>query len=223
MSPSTRTSGFGRGSGELPPRLGYAAPGRSQAVRLPAALSFLGEFVREPFKIGAVWPSSRALSQVVVDSCDIRPGDTVVELGPGTGSFTELLLRRVNGRGRLLAVELNARYACLLRERFPQCEVVNDSAENLVAQLQGRLADCIVSGLAWGTMLPKTQNAIFDAILNSLAADGQFVAFGYLHAACLPTSQDFRRRLRRHFQQVETTPIVWRNLPPAFAFRCWRG
>jgi phosphatidylethanolamine/phosphatidyl-N-methylethanolamine N-methyltransferase len=43
-----------------------------------------------------------------------------------------------------------------------------------------------------------------------------------VHAAWLPASRRFRQRLERHFKRVETTPIVWRNLPPAFVFCCAR-
>jgi phospholipid N-methyltransferase len=70
-------------------------------------------------------------------------------------------------------------------------------------------------------MLPAAQDRIFDAMLNSLAPQGQFVAFGYIHAVWYPTTMRFRRRLFRSFR-VETTPIIWRNLPPAFVYRCWR-
>lgn len=200
--------------------------GRNVAVAAPhddSPLKFLGAFAREPLKVGAFWPSSKVLARVVAESCDFRPDSLVVELGPGTGAFTGLLLKRLNAHGRLLAVEINSTHARHLRRRFPRCEVIHDSAENLKAHLDGRQADCIVSGLAWGNMLPRMQNQIFRAILKSLAPGGQFVAFTYVHAAMLlPTSWRFRRRLQRHFKHVETTPIVWRNLPPAFVFRCRR-
>ena len=186
-------------------------------------LHFLGEFVRQPLKVGAILPSSKALSRVVVESCHIRPADTVVELGPGTGAFTGLILKRLSARGRLLAVELNPTHADILRRRYPKCEVVEDSAEHLTRHLDGELADCIVSGLAWGTMHPRLQNQILRAILRSLKPGGQLVAFAYVHAAWLPASRRFRQRLERHFKSVGTTPIVWRNLPPAFVFRCLRA
>jgi phosphatidylethanolamine/phosphatidyl-N-methylethanolamine N-methyltransferase len=203
-------------------------PTRGQRARasgprsLHAPLQFLGAFARAPLRVGAIWPSSRALARRVADCCDFRPGATVVELGAGTGAFTGLLLKRLSGRGRLLAVEINAATATVLRRRFPQCEVIQDSAANLPSHLNGWRADCIVSGLAWGNMLPRMQNQIFRAILKSLKPGGQFVAFAYVHAAWLPTSLRFRRRLLRHFQRVETTSVIWRNLPPAFVFRCWR-
>ncbi len=209
----------------VPPARRPARAPKAGAIRPQddSPLHFLGEFVREPLKVGAILPSSKALSRVVVESCRIRPADTVVELGPGTGAFTGLILKRLGQRGRLLAVELNETHADILRRRFPKCEVIQDSAERLTTHLDGELADCIVSGLAWGSMHPRLQNQIFRAILKSLKPGGQFVAFAYVHAAWFPTSRRFRQRLERHFKQVETTPIVWRNLPPAFVFRCLRG
>ena len=208
---------------EPPQRTARARKADAPRPHDDSPLHFLGEFVRQPLKVGAILPSSRALSRVVVESCHINPADTVVELGPGTGAFTGLILKRLSHRGRLLAVELNPTHADILRRRFPKCEVIEDSAEHLLRHLNGEQADCIVSGLAWATMHPRLQNQIFRAILKSLKPGGQFVAFAYIHAAWMPTSRRFRQRLERHFKQVETTPIVWRNLPPAFVFRCLRA
>ena len=189
---------------------------------MDAPLRFLGEFVREPLRVGAVWPSSASLSRVVAESCDIKRSATLVELGAGTGAFTGLLSQRINRRGRFLAVEINPTTAAILQQRYPKCEVLVASAEDLPAHLNGGRADCIVSGLAWGTMLPRMQNQILHAILDSLADDGQFIAFAYAHAAWLPTSRRFHEKLQMHFRRVETTPIVWKNLPPAFVLRCWK-
>ena len=180
-------------------------------------------FVREPLKTGAVWPSSKALSRVVVNCCNIKPGDMVVELGPGSGAFTRPILKHLNGQGRFLAVEINSAHVAILRHNWPRCDVIHDSAENLPKHMNGRRANCIVSGLAWGNMLPRTQERILQAMLKSLAVDGQFVAFGYVHAAWFPTTLRFRRRLLECFDRVETTPIVWRNLPPAFVLCCRRA
>jgi phosphatidylethanolamine/phosphatidyl-N-methylethanolamine N-methyltransferase len=183
---------------------------------------FLAEAVRCPFTTGAFWPSSRALSQAVVDKCEISPGDIVVELGPGTGAFTELILQRLSGHSRFLAVEINRAHAAFLRRRFPRCEVIHDSAENLQNHLHGRQAACIVSGLPWGNMFVQKQNRVLKAILDSLVPGGQFVAFTYAHAVYFPTSRRFHAHLARHFERMESTPIVWRNVPPALVFRCWK-
>jgi phospholipid N-methyltransferase len=192
-------------------------------INSSSAWRFVEAFIREPLSVGSLWPSSADLSRAVVQSCDFKPGDTVVELGPGTGAFTELLLERLHGRGRLLAMEISDTNVTELRRRFPHCDLIHDSAEHLPRYLQDRRAKCIISGLAWGNMLPAMQDRIFDAMLESLTSDGQFVAFAYVHASRFPTSRRFRRRLLEHFKRVEKTPIIWRNLPPAYVYRCWRG
>ena len=198
-----------------------APPAPTIGARSP--LRFVEAFIREPLTVGSFWPSSAALSRAVVDSCDFEPWSTVVELGPGTGAFTELLLERLDERGRLLALEISDTNIDVLRRRFPRSRAIHDSAENLPRHLSRRRADCIISGLAWGNMLPSSQQRIMNAIVSSLSLNGQFVAFAYVHARYYPTTLNFRKLMFREFARVETTPIIWRNLPPAYVYRCWRG
>jgi phosphatidylethanolamine/phosphatidyl-N-methylethanolamine N-methyltransferase len=208
--------------GGKPPR-----PQKVRRAKTPSTsgrLKFLSAFLREPFKVGAFWPSSLELSRKIVEGCELHQRDTVVELGPGTGAFTSLILERVRRQARFFALELSATNVRELRRRFPRLDVYADSAEKLPAYLEMKetaKADCIISGLAWGNMLPATQNRIFDAVVSSLAPGGLFTTFAYVHAKWLPTSLRFRQRLFRHFSRIEVTPIVWRNLPPAFIYRCW--
>lgn len=203
---------------------------RTRKADVPATVpasgrwQFFNAFLREPLKVGAFWPSSPALAEKIVNGCDLPSRKMVVELGPGTGAFTSLILDRMNKRSRFFAVELNQMNVQQLRRRFPNLQVYADSAERLPKHLDqhdGQKADCIISGLAWGNMMPATQNRIFDAVLDSLAPGGLFTTFAYVHAQVLPTSLRFRKRLFDHFSKIEITPIVWRNLPPAFVYRCW--
>lgn len=193
---------------------------------LAGHLQFVRAFLRDPLTVGAFWPSSRALARLVVEGCQLRSRRLVVELGPGTGAFTELILARLHRKSRFVAIELNATNVRELARRFPHVEIHHDSAANLQNCLGagGDLrADCIISGLAWANMSPATQEPIMQAITSSLLPGGLFTTFAYVHAVWLPTSQRFRRWLRASFARVETTPIIWRNLPPAFVYRCWKA
>jgi phospholipid N-methyltransferase len=204
-------------------RLQTATPSAESPAR--ERLKFFEAFLREPLQVGAFLPSSRELAELVVDGCDMPARDMVVEIGPGSGAFTSLILDRLGRKNRFIAVEINPMNVRQLRQRFPSLTVHEDCAEQLPQYLrrqEGRKADCIVSGLAWGNMLPATQDRIFDAVLASLAPGGLFTTFAYVHACWFPTSLRFRRRLFRDFSKVETTRIVWKNLPPAFVYRCWR-
>jgi 16S rRNA (adenine1518-N6/adenine1519-N6)-dimethyltransferase len=52
----------------------------------------------------------------IVDAAELKKTDKVLEIGPGLGPLTELLLQNA---GEVLAIEKDARLVELLRERFP--------------------------------------------------------------------------------------------------------
>lgn len=186
-------------------------------------LEFLGNFLRNPASTGSFAPSSPWLARAMVRGCDLRNAQTVIEFGPGTGAFTRLILRRIGEQTTFFAMELDAEQACRLKERFPGLHVYNDSAAKIQRYLahHGRKkADYIISGLPWGNMSAKVQEPILDAVLNSLASDGTFTTFAYIHACWLPTALNFRKRLKEHFAEVKTSRIIWKNTPPAFVYRC---
>jgi len=64
----------------------------------------------------------------IVDACDLKPSDTVFEIGPGTGNLT---VKLVEGAKRVLAYEIDPRMACEVRKR-----VVNAGRTNLEVQEQ---------------------------------------------------------------------------------------
>ena len=51
----------------------------------------------------------------IVDAADLRRSDKVLEIGPGLGPLTELLLREA---GEVLAIEKDARLVAILRQQF---------------------------------------------------------------------------------------------------------
>ena len=186
-------------------------------------LEFLGNFLRKPASTGSFAPSSPWLARAMVRGCDLKNARTVIEFGPGTGAFTRLILRRIGEQTTFFAMELDGEQACRLQQRFPGLHVYNDSAEKIqryLAQHGRKKADYIISGLPWGNMSVKVQEPILDAVLASLAPDGTFTTFAYIHACWLPTALSFRKRIKEHFAEVKTSRIIWKNTPPAFVYRC---
>ena len=51
----------------------------------------------------------------IVEAADIQPADRILEIGPGLGPLTELLLERA---GEVLAIEMDGRLVEILEERF---------------------------------------------------------------------------------------------------------
>jgi phospholipid N-methyltransferase len=199
------------------------SPGPSRAENARDHARFLGAFVKGPMKVGAIAPSSPWLAERMAEEMGLRDARTVVELGPGTGVFTRAICDRVSPEALVMAVEINPEMALLLADRFPRVRVVNDSAEHLDRHLAaaGRAqADAILSGLPWAGFSGDLQERLLGAVLKVLRPGGRFATFAYTHASWLPPGRGFRRLLESSFRSVMATRTVWRNLPPAFVYRC---
>lgn len=191
--------------------------------RLPEWLRFIAGFLRAPLSVGALGPSSQVLAEAMVHGFDLASCASVVELGPGTGAFTGRILAGIGKATTFLAIERDPIFARGLQGRYPGVVVYNDSAEKLAAYLArhgSNKVDYIVSGLPWASLPLRVQEDVFEAILASLAPDGVFSTFAYLHACWLPNAKRFRERLQGRFSSVEKSSVVWGNLPPAFVYRC---
>ncbi|MBM2619793.1 methyltransferase domain-containing protein [Actinoplanes sp. LDG1-06] len=184
-------------------------------------MSFLVEFARSPLVVGAVAPSGRSLSEVMTAPIPRTGAPVVAELGPGTGSFTVAVQRRLAGRGRHLAVEINPRFAARLQLAHPGVEVVQGDAADLPSLL-GEPADVVVSGLPWAAFSPSRQGDVLSAVAGSLAPGGAFTTFAYVHARWAPPARRLLGSLRSLFDEVVIGRTVWANLPPALVYHCRR-
>jgi phosphatidylethanolamine/phosphatidyl-N-methylethanolamine N-methyltransferase len=185
----------------------------------------LRQFLRSPIATGAIAPSSQYLAAAVTAPIPERGEPVVVELGPGTGPFTAEIQRRLGGRGRHIAVEINPRLAEHLAGRHPRVELVVDDAAKLPRLLADRdiqAADVIVSGLPWAAFSTELQAQLLHAVVGSMHPDGAFTTFAYVHAQPLGPAMRFRGRLRGAFEEVVQGRTIWRNLPPAFVYHARR-
>jgi phospholipid N-methyltransferase len=188
-------------------------------------VSFLREFIANPIRTGSITASSRYLAQTIVEDLDLRAADTVLEYGPGTGVFTEFVLREMRPEAKFAAIELNPHFAEEFRLRYPDVLLFQDSVvnvEGLCKQAGVQSVDCVISGLPWATFSELLQVECLDAMMRVLKPGGRFVTFSYVHSLVLAGSRRFANRLPEYFKSVSKSPVVWLNLPPAFIYRCRR-
>lgn len=179
---------------------------------------FLLSWLDDPFAVGAVAPSGRPLARLLAR--EILPGDSVVELGPGTGTVTrEILLRGVRGEN-LYLVERCAGFAELLGLRFPEARVIVGDAtlpQSGLASIRGRV-DRVVSGLPLVLFSREQKARLLGEAFSLLGRDGAFYQFTYGGRCPLD-----RRELTRQGLSARCIGFVARNMPPAFVYRIARA
>jgi phosphatidylethanolamine/phosphatidyl-N-methylethanolamine N-methyltransferase len=193
-------------------------PAATPIAKAAETLAFLGRFATEGTKVGALFPSSRELAEAMLEGITFEPGDIIVEYGPGTGAFTELILDRLPGGARYLGIERDSHFHGHLVERFPGVDFHKGSAEEIRELLDNRgwrNPRLILSGLPFASMPHDIQELILTATSEVLHDEGEFRTFTYPICWYLSGSMRFRKVALNHFGEHRKSRTVHKNVPPA--------
>ena len=174
---------------------------------------FLKEFWKDKQMVGAISPSTRFLGEKMIENVDFDKARMIVELGPGTGVFTELILNRMHPDAKLLAFELNDSFYQNLAKRFddPRVQIIHDSAEKIADYTDGKKVDAVISSLPLMVFSEELRNNVVNAAYDSLKKDGKYMQFQY--------SLQSKKLLQSVYKTV-SVKFTMKNLPPAFVYTC---
>lgn len=186
--------------------------------RMKPLWALLRQWLKNPLRTATVVPSSAELAAAM--TAELPAGTRrVIELGGGTGAITVALLAAGIDSGNLLVLELNEELHAYLYARFPEVQIVEGDARDLLeiarrcGFLGAGLADVIVSGLGLLSMPPDTQRAILAAGFACLREGGRFIQFTY--GPRPPVAEEVMRALGLKVRRGE---FVLRNVPPATVY-----
>lgn len=183
--------------------------------------TFLREFCRNWKTVGAVAPSSPNLARRMMESAEVWKARHVLELGPGTGALTAAIVDAMPHSAQYLGIDLNEPFVRKLRRRWPHLRFETGAAQefNFSAYLEESPPfDVIVSGLPWTAFPTSLQQSILGHVLPHLKPEGRFATFAYWGFHWLPSGRRFRRLLHDQLPGVETSRVVFANVPPAFVY-----
>jgi 16S rRNA (adenine1518-N6/adenine1519-N6)-dimethyltransferase len=75
-------------------------------------------------RLGQHFLRDEAVLDAILAAADLRPGQRILEVGPGPGNLTGRLASAVGAKGRVVAVEADKALAAALGGRWPNVEVV---------------------------------------------------------------------------------------------------
>ncbi len=166
--------------------------------------------------VGSMTPSSRFLAAKMLNHIPIKDSKIIIELGPGTGVFTEKILGMLGENTQLIVIELNDIFYHELETKFkhPNLHLKHDSADQIgfyLKELGFEKADLIISSLPLANFPPDLRNRLLLTAKKYLSKDGKFIQFQY--------SLQSRKALKRIFHSVRLDFTAF-NFPPAFIYTC---
>src|SRR5713226_8626504 len=92
------------------------------------------------------------IRRIIIEQADIRPDESLLEIGPGLGALTAELVKRA---ARVCAIEKDARLCEFLRQEFPTLELIEADAtkvalpavDKVVANLPYNVGTAIIERL----------------------------------------------------------------------------
>jgi phosphatidylethanolamine/phosphatidyl-N-methylethanolamine N-methyltransferase len=175
--------------------------------------AFVEEFFRNPSMVGSLVPSSAELTEKVMEPIDFTQASCIVEYGPGTGVFTDVLIQRRRAETVLVLIETNESFCHLLQERYsgqPNVHIIQGSAENTGEYLQKiglSQPDYVVCGLPFSSLPLRLGWRILEHTQQLLEPAGKLILFQY--------SLVNTKLFERFFRLVQQEHVLL-NLPPAY-------
>ena len=183
---------------------------------------FLKRFLRRPFQVASILPSSRTMIRRVSKKMDFSQPRVIAEFGPGEGCHTREIVRSMHPESTLLLFELDAELAAHLREQFAgnrRIIVLNTDAARLPEELAVRglrHCDYVVSGIPFSILEPAKKRELLRHTFDVLTPEP--------HAAFIiyQVTNELRERGHcDHFARAESEYCI-QNLPPMFITKFWR-
>jgi len=166
--------------------------------------------------LGSVVPSSPFLVKNLMTQIDWERARVLVEFGPGVGTITREVLKRMRPDAVLLVIELNEDFVQYLSAtiRDPRLRVVHGSAAHVrrVLAEQGLApADYIISSLPYSLLSEPMRQEIVIESRQALNAHGSLLVFQY-NRTLLPYLKSSFGSVKLNFQLL--------NILPALIFHC---
>lgn len=166
--------------------------------------------------LGSLVPSSSFLVNDMMRQVDWNRARILVEYGPGVGTFTREILKRMRPDAVLIAIELNTDFVDYLSEHVhdQRFRVVQGSAarvRSILAEQNLGAADYIISSLPYRNMSDALRREILEESRMALKAEGSMLLFQYTRTL-LPYLESSFSSVKLNFQLF--------NILPALIFHC---
>lgn len=182
-------------------------------------LQFLQAFLKNPGKVGAITPSSPELAAEMLQGIQPDDHNIVLELGVGTGAITKYLRDIVPSKDSYLGLELDPNLVKTLNENYPDMNIVcGNAAECYSIHEESGLGKVryLVCCLPFVSLPRQVSDTILVEIQKFMEEGCELRIFQYAHGYYLPPAIKLRESLKKLYGKSRRSPLVLKNVPPAF-------
>lgn len=173
---------------------------------------FFKRFLKRPFQVASIVPSSKALVERVASKMDFDRARVIAEYGPGEGVHSREIARRMRDDATLLLFELDPELSAELERQFaddPRVHVIHGDAATLPNELRRRgfsHCDYILSGIPFSILEKNKKRALLQRTYEALTPGGAFIIY------------QVTNELRDHATMFDDAQSEYclQNIPPMF-------
>ena len=174
---------------------------------------FFKRFLKRPFQIASIVPSSQALVERVASKIDFKRARVIAEYGPGEGVHSRALAQRMRPDAELLLFDLDPAFSRDLARQFAgdrRVRVINANAMTIRSELIQRgivQCDYIISGIPFSILEKEKKRNLLQQTHEALAPGGAFIIY------------QVTNELRQHaidFAPESDSEYFLQNIPPMF-------
>ena len=182
-------------------------------------IQFLQAFLKNPGKVGSIAPSSTELALKMLEGIEPDENNIILELGVGTGAITKHIQDIVPNDKSYLGIELDRNLVKSLKTKFPALKMVRGNACELkkIHQKSGLgKVGYIISCLPFVSIPNETGEKILLQIDKFMQKGCTFRTLQYAHGFYFPSAIKLREFMRDRYGKSQKSPLVVKNVPPAF-------
>jgi len=182
-------------------------------------LQFLQAFLKNPMKVGAIAPSSPELAAEMLTGIEPDDNNIVLELGVGTGAITKFLRDVIPSKESYLGLELDRELVKILNQNYPDMNIIYGNAANAYEiHSESGLGKVryVVCCLPFVSLPKEVSESVLAEIEKFMGEGCELRLFQYAHGYFLPPAIKLRELLKNRYGKSRRSPLVLKNVPPAF-------
>ena len=180
---------------------------------------FLQAFLKNPLKVGAIAPSSPELAAKMLEGIEPNEKNIVLELGVGTGAITKFLEKKIPNKDSYLGIELDRELIKMLKLKYGDLKMVcGNACDTYSIHEESGLGKVgyVICCLPFVSLPNEIGEKILLQIDQFMQKGCTFRTFQYAHGYYMPSAIKLREFMRNRYGKSKRSPLIVKNVPPAY-------